>query len=123
MPVLSFICITQIKKKTHLESINILNPENKQDKKEDDLENDFKFIVNNYKKGSNPTLDFIDLLNKYDGNNKWKIMAQVCSYSILFKTSENLLLSVEQFMMLIRDEEIARSEIITVRNMYKFFIF
>jgi len=105
-----------------LESINILKPENKEDNKEDDLENDFKFLVNNYKEGSNPTLDFINLLDKYDGNNKWKIMAQLCSYSILFKTSENLLVSVEQFMMLTRDEEIARSEIVTVRNLYKLII-
>lgn len=84
--------------------------------KDDDLENDFKLIVENQKKDSKPILDLITLLEKYDGRYKWKIMAQICSYSILFKDSSNLIVGVEQFMMLINDEIIANSDIVTVRK-------
>lgn len=82
---------------------------------DDDLENDFKLIAENHKNGSRPILDLINLLEKYDGTYRWKIMAQICSYSILFKDSANLLVGVEQFMMLIDDKNIANSNIITVR--------
>lgn len=43
-------------------------------------------------------------------------MSQICSYSILFKDSTNLMVGVEQFMMLISDKIIANSNIVTVRN-------
>lgn len=84
--------------------------------KDEDLENDLKLIADKHKNGSRPVLDLINLLEKYDGNYRWKIMAQICSYSILFKDSNNLLVGVEQFMMLIHDRDIANSYIVTVRN-------
>jgi len=46
-------------------------------------------------------------------------MAQICSYSLLFKESSNLLVGVEQFMMLIKTKNIADSDIIKVRNRSK----
>lgn len=90
------------------------------DKEQDLLENDLILILDNYGKGSKPVLDLINLFEKYDGNCRWKIMAQICSYSILFKESSNLLVGVEQFMMLINDKNIANSDIITVRDEYNF---
>lgn len=87
--------------------------------KDNDLENDFKQIVENQKEESKPVLDLINLLEKYDGKYKWKIMTQICSYSILFKDSTNFRVGVEQFMMLISDEFMANTDIITVRKNLK----
>lgn len=88
------------------------------------MENDLKSVVNKYKNGSNPLLDFINLLRKYDDqNSRWEIMAQMCSYAILFSDYSNSLVGIEQFMMLIKDREIATSEIITVRNRPKLVLF
>lgn len=89
--------------------------ENVSDDKEREFENDLKLIVQKNKKGSKPILDLIQLLEKYDGNYRWKIMAQICSYSILFKDTANLLVGVEQFLMLIHDRTIANSDIVNVR--------
>lgn len=86
------------------------------DKKDDLLENDLILIKDKYEKGSKPVIDLINLFEKYDGNCRWQIMAQICSYSILFKESSNLLAGVEQFMMLINEKSIANSDIIMVRN-------
>lgn len=91
------------------------------------LENDLELIAEKHKNGSRPILDLINLLEKYDGNYRWKIMAQICSYSILFKNSADLLVGVEQFMMLIHDKNVANSSIVTVRtssniNDHNFFI-
>lgn len=90
---------------------------------ENDLENDLKLIVKNHKNGSNASLDLINLLDKYDENNRWKIMAQICSHFILFKDSENRLLCVKQFTELISDRNVACSEIVTVRKGFKLFLF
>lgn len=90
------------------------------DEEYDLLENDLILILENYGKGSKPVLDLINLVEKYDGKSRWKIMAQICSYSILFKEPSNLLVGVEQFMMLINDKNIANSDIITVRDEYNF---
>jgi len=88
------------------------------DKEDDSLENDLIPIMEKYEKGSNPIIDLINLLEKYEGNCRLKIMAQICSYSILFKESSNLLAGVEQFMILMNDKSIANSDIITVRLFY-----
>lgn len=85
------------------------------DKEDDLLENDLIPIIEKYEKGTNPVLDLIILLEKYDGICRSKIMAQICSYSILFKESSNLLAGVEQFMILMNEKNIANSDIITVR--------
>lgn len=92
------------------------NLENVSNNKDREFENDLKLIVEKNKKGSKPVLDLIQLLEKYDGNYRWKIMAQICSYTILFKDSANLLVSVEQFLMLIHDKSIANSDIVKVRH-------
>lgn len=86
---------------------------------ENDLENDLILILKKYEKGSKPVLDLINLFEKYDGISRWKIMAQICSYSLLFKESSNLLVGVEQFMLLINEKNIANSDIIKVRNRSK----
>ncbi|XP_026823304.1 uncharacterized protein LOC113561210 [Rhopalosiphum maidis] len=96
-------------KKSQSENINI---QCKVKNQEDDLENDFILINEKYEKGSKPVLDLINLFEKYDGYCRWKIMAQICSYSILFKESSNFLIGVEQFMMLINEKNIANSDII-----------
>lgn len=88
------------------------------------MENDLKLVVNKQKQGGNPLLDFINLLRKYDDqNSRWEIMAQMCSYAILFSDYSNSLVGIEQFMVLIKDQEIATSEIITVRNRSKLKLF
>ncbi|XP_027838354.2 uncharacterized protein LOC114120598 [Aphis gossypii] len=96
-------------KESNLKTTNIQNQVKDSD---DDLENDLILILEKYEKGSNPILDLINLFEKYDGINRWKIMAQICSYSLLFKESSNLLVGVEQFMMLIKNKNIADSDII-----------
>jgi len=96
-----------------MKAINIQNQVKNPD---DDLENDFKLILEKYEKGSKPVLDLITLFEKYDGISRWKIMAQICSYSLLFKESSNFLVGLEQFIMLINDKNIANSDIIKVRN-------
>jgi len=90
--------------------------QNQLNDRDDDLKNDLILITEKYEKGSKPILDLINLFEKYDGKCRLKIMAQICSYSILFKESSNLLVGVEQFMMLINDKSFANSDIITVRN-------
>uniref|UniRef100_A0A2S2RB26 Uncharacterized protein n=1 Tax=Sipha flava TaxID=143950 RepID=A0A2S2RB26_9HEMI len=97
--------------KIYLDNTKIQN--DVKNKEDDDLENDLKLIAEKYEIGSRPILDLINLLEKYDGRYRWKIMAQICSYSILFKDSDNLLVGVEQFMMLIDDKNIANSNIVT----------
>lgn len=94
-----------------------MHPPERSNNEDNDLENDLKSVVNKYKEGSNPLLDFINLLRKYDGeSSRWEIIAQMCSYAILFSDYSNSLVGIEQFMTLIKDREIATSEIITVRN-------
>lgn len=80
------------------------------------MENDLRLVVNKQKTSNTQLRDLVNLLAKYDGNDRWKIMAQICSYSILFKGSANISAGVEQFMMLIHDKKIANSDMITVRN-------
>lgn len=95
------------------------NIQNQVKNPEDNLENDLILILEKYEKERKPVLDLINLFEKYDGISRWKIMAQICSYSLLFKESSNLLVGVDQFMMLINDKNIANSDIITVRNRSK----
>lgn len=104
-------CIEMNENKSHLKNTSTENQVKNKD--HDSLDDDLILIMEKYEKGSNPILDLINLFEKYEGNCRWKIMAQICSYSILFKESSNLLVGVEQFMMLINDESIANSDIIT----------
>lgn len=101
-------------KKTYTSQIQVNNNE------ELDLEVNLKLIAEKHKKGDMPVTYLINLMEKYEQNNKWKILAQICSYSILFKESVNLRTSVERFMMLIDDKNIANSDLVTVRNRFMF---
>ncbi|XP_025200273.1 uncharacterized protein LOC112598130 [Melanaphis sacchari] len=106
---LVYTYIEMNEKGSQLKNTNI---QNQVENREDELENDLMLTLEKYEKGSKPVLDLINLFEKYDGDYRWKIMAQICSYSILFKDSSNLLIGVEQFMMLINDKNIANSDII-----------
>ncbi|CAI6362031.1 unnamed protein product [Macrosiphum euphorbiae] len=104
-------CIEMNENKSHLKNTSIEN--HVKDKDYDLLENDLMLVMEKYGNGSKPVLDLINLFEKYDGICRWQIMAQICSYSILFKESSNLLAGVEQFMMLMNEKSIANSDIIT----------
>ncbi|XP_050434711.1 uncharacterized protein LOC126841936 [Adelges cooleyi] len=83
------------------------------------LGEDLRHIVEKHKKKENAVPYLTDLVAKVNNNNdKWKIVSQICSYSILF--NNNLRAGVEQFMMLIEQPNIANSKIIT--NHYSSFI-
>lgn len=111
----------QNEKEDLMESFKTQSPVKVENQKDVILEGDFKRIVQKHKKqGSVPIMDLIDLLDKFVGPSKWEIMAQICSYSIIFLDSSNLLRVVEQFMMLIHNKEIANSDIVTVSNIFKF---
>lgn len=65
-----------------------------------------------FKKGDDPLPYLNDLILKYNGHEKCKILAQMCSYSILF--ANNLRAGVEHFMSLIEQPGIVNNYIITV---------
>lgn len=75
------------------------------------LKTDMGLIVKKQKNGEDPVPHLTNLLSKYDGLDKSKIMAQLCSYTILFKN--NLKFGVEQFIKLIEQSGIASNDIIT----------
>jgi hypothetical protein len=72
---------------------------------------DLGFIVKKQRNGEDPVPYLTNLLTKYDGLDKSKILAQLCSYTILFKN--NLRSGVEQFIQLIEQSEIVSNDIIT----------
>lgn len=77
-----------------------------------------------HKHGKDPIPYLNDLVAKLSGFDKIKIMAQICSYTILF--TNNLKTGVEQFMTLIEQPGIVNSDLIIVSvsmNFYKSFSF
>ncbi|KAL4131160.1 hypothetical protein QTP88_008504 [Uroleucon formosanum] len=74
------------------------------------LEMDLEFIIKKQRNGKDPVPYLTDLLSKYDGIDKLKIMAQLCSYTILLEN--NLRSGVEQFIKLIEQSEIINNDII-----------
>lgn len=72
---------------------------------------DLGLIVKKQKNGEDPIPLLTDLILKYDGLDKSKIIAQLCSYSILF--SNNLRFGVEEFIKLIEIPGISNNYIIT----------
>lgn len=80
---------------------------------------DLGLIVKKQKNGEDPIPLLTDLISKYDGLDKSKIIAQLCSYSILF--SNNLRFGVEEFIKLIEIPGISNNYIITV-NIFKYYI-
>ena len=73
---------------------------------------DLGLIVRKQKNGEDPIPYLTNLISKYDGLDKSKIMAQLCSYIILF--TNNLRSGVEEFIKLIEQPGIANNFIITV---------
>lgn len=67
--------------------------------------------------GEDPVPYLINLVSKYDGFEQSKIIAQLCSYLILF--TNNLKLGIDQFIKLIEQPGIANNAIITVSNFVK----
>jgi len=75
------------------------------------LDIDLGLIVMRQKKGEDPIPYLTYLISQYDGLDKSKIVAQLCSYIILF--TNNLRSSVEEFIKLIETPGMANNDIIT----------
>lgn len=75
-----------------------------------------KFAVEKHKIGEDPVLHLTSILNNYDSPTQWKILAQICSYTILFY--DNLKDGLKIFMMLVEAEEnkMIHSDLILVKN-------
>lgn len=73
---------------------------------------ELELIVKKYENGEDPVPSLTDLATKYNGYIRNKIMAEICSFMILF--TDNLRTSVEQFIMLIEQPGIAKSSLIMV---------
>lgn len=78
------------------------------------IREELRIAVNKHKNGDDPLPYLINLADKYNGHNKYTIMAQICSYTILF--TNNLRSGVEQFITLIElQPDIINTPLITVR--------
>lgn len=75
-----------------------------------------KFAVEKHKIGEDPVIYLKSILNNYDSLIQWKILAQICSYTILF--TDNLKYGLQIFMMLVEAEEkkMIHSDLILVNN-------
>lgn len=76
------------------------------------LEEDIKFIIEKHKNGSNAVPYLTLLVPKCNQQDRWKVLAQICSYSILF--TNNLRFGVELFLMFIEESDISISDLIIV---------
>lgn len=76
------------------------------------LGEDIRNIVKKHNSGEDAVPYLIALIANYNGHDKLKIMAQICSYTILFK--KNLRAGVEQFISLIEQPGISTDHLITV---------
>lgn len=74
-------------------------------------------IVRKHRNGEDPIPYLNDLVAKYNGFDRIKVMAQICSYTILF--TSNLKAGVEQFMKLIEQPGIVNNDLITVSIFHK----
>jgi len=79
---------------------------------------DLRFIKKKHMNGEDPVPYLINLISKYDGLEQSQIIAQLCSYLILF--TNNLKLGIDQFIKLIEQPGIANNAIITVSNFVKY---
>lgn len=71
-----------------------------------------KVIINKHKNGENAVPYLIVLASKYNDRDRWKILAQICSYTILF--THNFRAGVEQFLELLEESDISSSDLVTV---------
>lgn len=81
---------------------------------------DIKLLIESYKKGNDPIPYLNDMVTKYNGYNRLKIMAQICSYTILF--TNNLRNGVEQLLLLIDEAELHTNDFIIVSYFKLFYI-
>lgn len=72
-----------------------------------------KIIVEKHKNGEDAIPYLTVLVSKYK-HDRWKIISQICSYTILF--TNNFKAGVQQFLMLIEEPEISTNELIMVIN-------
>lgn len=77
---------------------------------------DFKLALEKHNRGEDPIPYLIGLLDSYDNQTQWEIIAQICSYVILF--NNNFKYGVDYFMMLVEAQELGevKSDLILVRN-------
>ncbi|KAL4120061.1 hypothetical protein QTP88_012804 [Uroleucon formosanum] len=81
---------------------------------ESNLKKDLKIIVKRHKNGEDAVPFLNGLFSKYNQNGKLKIMAEMCSYTILF--TNNFRAGVEQFLALIGEPTIAASDLVIHHN-------
>ncbi|XP_050543407.1 uncharacterized protein LOC126906699 [Daktulosphaira vitifoliae] len=73
-----------------------------------------KSAIEKHNNGRDPVVDLFNILTECrNEDDKWKILAQICSYTIIWKGPSFLRTSVEQFIMLIQNEGNASKEFIT----------
>lgn len=76
------------------------------------LGEELAFLVRKHKNGENILPRLTSLVTTYNGQDKCKIIAQICSYSILF--SNNLRAGIDWFIILIDHPGMKNSYLITV---------
>ncbi|XP_060853539.1 uncharacterized protein LOC132931653 [Rhopalosiphum padi] len=81
---------------------------------ESSLKKDMKIIVKRHKNGEDAIPFLIGLLPKYNKNGKWEIMAQICSYTILF--TNKFRAGVEHFLFLIGEPTVSTSDLVINHN-------
>lgn len=82
--------------------------------KTSNLDEDMKVIVEKHNNGENALPYLTVMISKYDEQDKWKILAQICSYTILY--TDNFRTGVEQFLMLIEEMENSSRHLVTVSS-------
>jgi len=76
------------------------------------LETELVLIVKKHKNGEDPIPYLTDLICKYNGLKQSKIIAQLCSYTLLF--TSHLRYGIQLFNKLIEQPEIVNNDIIVV---------
>lgn len=76
------------------------------------LGEELAILVKKYRKGDDLIPHFTNLITKYNGMDQCKLIAQFCSYYILF--ANNLKNGIEQFIRLIEQPEMINNFLITV---------
>ena len=75
-----------------------------------------KNIVKKHKNGEDAIPFLNDLFPKYNENGKCEIMAQICSYTLLF--TNNFRAGVEQFLVLIGESTISTRDLVIVSLLF-----
>lgn len=75
-----------------------------------------KIIIKKHKHGEDALPYLTSLALKYNGHNRLNILAQICSYTILFKN--NFKAGVEQFLVFIEEPTISNKDLIIVSLLF-----